>query len=448
MKEASIRYNKTVSNISYLIRYGRVSKYDSNGNKIKNAQGNGLYVSTKELDIYFKKLNKKFNQIKEQIGDFNDDLAFFGLAEAERTKHVHRLHPYLGKFIPQLVEFYLKTYFNEGDWILDPFMGSGTTLVEANEQNISCTGIDISEFNCMISMAKMENYEIDILKKEINSIYRKFENYCKRNSVKINLDSFFSDNNVNKKLELQNDYLKKWYFPNVFEELIFLKQLINEYHYKNLLRIILSRTARSCRLVFHFELTRQNEPILEPYVCHKHLNKVCSPLTTCLPHFKKYCQDTLRRIKIFKKLKTNSKFEILKGDSKNIQLPRKYDGLFTSPPYVGLINYHEQHRYAYELFDLPWDEDKEIGLQKNGTSKKAREEYIQGISDVFRNLFRFLKDEAKVFIVANDKYGLYPKIAELSGFEIVNEDQRPVTQKASRERAFYNETIFHFKKKK
>jgi len=38
------------------------------------------------------------------------DLSFAGVREYERTKHVHRLHPYLGKFIPQLVEVFLKHY--------------------------------------------------------------------------------------------------------------------------------------------------------------------------------------------------------------------------------------------------------------------------------------------------------------------------------------------------
>src|SRR5439155_526346 len=36
------------------------------------------------------------------------------LPERERTKHVHRLHPYLGKFIPQLVEILLGRYFRAG----------------------------------------------------------------------------------------------------------------------------------------------------------------------------------------------------------------------------------------------------------------------------------------------------------------------------------------------
>ena len=51
------------------------------------------------------------------------------LPERERTKHVHRLHPYLGKFVPQLVEELLRRYVEPGGRVLDPFAGSGTTLV-------------------------------------------------------------------------------------------------------------------------------------------------------------------------------------------------------------------------------------------------------------------------------------------------------------------------------
>lgn len=56
------------------------------------------------------------------------------LPEKERTKHVHRLHPYLGKFIPQLVEIFLRKYFSPGQTVLDLFAGSCTTLVQANER--------------------------------------------------------------------------------------------------------------------------------------------------------------------------------------------------------------------------------------------------------------------------------------------------------------------------
>src|SRR5947208_9166376 len=63
------------------------------------------------------------------------------LPERVRTKHVHRLHPYLGKFIPQLVEALLSRHVPQGR-VLDPFAGSGTTLVQALESGYDATGAD------------------------------------------------------------------------------------------------------------------------------------------------------------------------------------------------------------------------------------------------------------------------------------------------------------------
>ena len=60
------------------------------------------------------------------------------LPERERTKHVHRLHPYLGKFVPQLVEALLERSVRPGGRVLDPFAGSATTLVQALESIFVC----------------------------------------------------------------------------------------------------------------------------------------------------------------------------------------------------------------------------------------------------------------------------------------------------------------------
>ena len=122
--------NVTPSNISYLINYGRISRVGDNGTSL---------VDREELTQYYGSfLGQRETQWKGQLGaDLNWALSFDTLKEAETTKHVHRLHPYKGKFIPQLVEYFLdshtdefkqQVFFKPGDIILDPFCGSGTTM--------------------------------------------------------------------------------------------------------------------------------------------------------------------------------------------------------------------------------------------------------------------------------------------------------------------------------
>ena len=89
------------------------------------------------------------------------------LPERERTKHVNRLHPYLGKFVPQLVEIFLRKYFDPGQTILDPFCGSGTTLIQANELGINSIGYDVSAFNVLLCRAKLQKYDLVKVQNEI-----------------------------------------------------------------------------------------------------------------------------------------------------------------------------------------------------------------------------------------------------------------------------------------
>ena len=52
-----------------------------------------------------------------------------------------------------------------------------------------------------------------------------------------------------------------------------------------------------------------------------------------------------------------------------------------------------------------------------------------------------------MFLVANDKFNLYPKIAELAGMQIVKTYNRPVLNRSEKDKNRYNESIFHLKER-
>lgn len=376
------------------------------------------------------------------------DLSFANVREYERTKHVHRLHPYLGKFIPQLVEVFLKHYFKKGDWILDPFLGSGTTLIEANVLGMHSVGIEISEFNCLIAKVKSQKYDIPLLEKEIKDILfktKEYSNWLSKGQAQLTFlqDSF-------KKYKTDSEYLSTWLSDRALQEVLFYREQIKNYKYQDVLKIILSRATRSARLVPHYDLARPKKPVRERYYCIKH-KRMCEPINEAMKFINRYSWDTIRRIKEFHKIRTNATMKIIQGDSREVDFNKvkdykggKFDGIFTSPPYVGLIDYHDQHRYAYELFGFNDNGFKEIGPASKGRSGEAKEEYKRDIIAVFQNMNRFLKPKAKIFVVVNDRDNLYPEVAAACGYKIEKIYHRPVLMRTERNKAKFSENIYYF----
>ena len=60
---------------------------------------------------------------------------------------------------------------------------------------------------------------------------------------------------------------------------------------------------------------------------------------------------------------------MLHADARDAELPSA-DGVVTSPPYPGLIDYHEQHRYAYELLGLDDRRELEVGARRQGRASR------------------------------------------------------------------------------
>lgn len=505
-----LKRNISVSNISYLLQYGRISKYGTNGNPL---------IKIEELKEYYDSFDKEQGWKKKLGEDLNWHLSFFEYKESERTKHVHRLHPYKGKFIPQLVEYFLdshtdefkqEVYFNQGDIILDPFCGSGTTLVQANELGMHAIGTDISAFNAMISNVKVERHNLTELWKSVKQItsnlrdFQKnknnivFERHLLEELTKFN-DKYFPSPEYKRKIhtgeineeeyskekaqeflsvyydlierykvkikqDQNNSFLGKWFVFPVREEIDFVFAEVkknNDTDIKKLLAIILSRTVRSCRATTHADLATLKEPVTTTYYCKKH-GKICKPLFTIRDWWERYSKDTLKRLQEFDRLRTQTFQICLTGDSRTIDIfseikkkkpaladlldKGKIRGIFSSPPYLGLIDYHEQHAYAYELLGFERKDESEIGSLSIGQGREARHAYIKGIAESLKNCKRYLQNDYDVFLVANDKFNLYPEIAKMAKMKIVNRFKRPVLNRVEKDRTnAYSEIVFHLK---
>ncbi|MBF0456818.1 MAG: site-specific DNA-methyltransferase [Nitrospirae bacterium] len=503
----------TTSNISYLIQYGLIKKLGSNGS---------TQVSKQELQRYYKSYSDSRElSWKNQLGDdLNWALSFDQYKEAETTKHVHRLHPYKGKFIPQLVEYFLDSHtdhfkkqacFKQGDIVLDPFSGSGTTMVQSCELGMHAIGVDISAFNALIGNVKVIKYDMSDVQTEIYKINKALKGFLTNSRTiefeekllqslykfnnkyfpvpdykyrlkrgEINEDMYGSEKereflptfnklvegyNIKLRQDKADTFLDKWYSQHIRDEINFvlgeIGKITND-DTRNIISVILSRTIRSCRATTHADLATLYEPITSTYYCAKH-GKMCKPIFSILKWWATYTKDTLKRLSQFNSLRSQTFQVCLKGDGRTIDIigelrtsnpvfadladRQKIKGIFSSPPYIGLINYHEQHAYAYDLFGFERMDDLEIGPLYKGQSREAKESYIIGITDVLNNCRKFLAEDYDVFLVANDKYNVYPIIAEKSGMQIVNQYKRPVLNRTEKDKGAYAETIFHLKRR-
>ena len=344
------------------------------------------------------------------------------LPEHVRTKHVHRLHPYHGKFIPQLVEVLLDRYFARGGHVLDPFAGSGTTLVQALESGLDATGAELAAFNCLLIGVKTSTYDLEALRTELRDA-------CSR------LDSLGS------KRRTASAYVKRWYAPQAAGELLGFGDLIEEYEHREVLRVILSRAARSARRAAHYDLEAPREPQTGEYWCHKH-KRMCRPVASAVAFLRRYTLDTLARIEAFAEIRdAECGATVLHADARTVDYEATFDGVVTSPPYPGLIDYHEQHRYAYELLGLDDRRELELGAAEAGTSRSSLEAYQEGIAAALANAAAAVAPGGPVLVVVNDRRVLYPEILGRAGLRLEERLRRHVNRRTGRRAGEYFEDV-------
>jgi hypothetical protein len=347
------------------------------------------------------------------------------LPERERTKHVHRLHPYLGKFVPQLVEALLERYVVPGGRVLDPFAGSGTTLVQSLESGHDAVGVDVAGFNCLLMRVKTRRHNLDALRRDLL--------WAHAEATAFEPDGRYPQD--------ASPFVRAWYAPRAAAELLHFRALAESTASVDVLRVVLARAARSARRTTHFDLDFPREPQLDPYWCHKH-RRTCRPVEEARRFLLRYTLDTLDRIESFASARDESaSASVLHGDAREIDLGGPFDAVITSPPYPGLIDYHEQHRYAYELLGLEQRRAVELGRPAHGVGREAIRAYVDGVADVLSKARSRLVTGAPVCVVVNDRRGLYSEILARARLSLDDRLERHVNRRTGRRAGEYYESI-------
>jgi len=348
------------------------------------------------------------------------------LPERERTKHVHRLHPYLGKFVPQLVEIFLRRHFRPGDLVLDPFAGSGTTLVEASVQGVHSVGVDISAFNALLSRVKTAPRDPAVAERDLRAALARLE----------------AGERGQRAPREPSPYLATWYHPQALDDLLAYRALLAGYPESHeLLSVVLCRAARSARMTAHHDLEFPKAPVTVPYRCHKHA-RTCFPTQDARKFLRRYSLDTIRRIAAYAALRTAARAAVLHADARVVDYgDRRFDGVITSPPYPGRIDYHEQHRYAFELLGLDDRRTAEIGAAEKGLRRDVIEDYVADMTAVLARARERTRPGGVFVIVVDDSRALYERIVEAAGLTPLERRRRHVNRRTGRRQGEFFEDV-------
>lgn len=294
-----------------------------------------------------------------------DDRWSFKTANTKEFTHCY--HTYPAMMIPQVARTLIEEYRPAGrfEMLFDPYMGSGTSLVEAALVNVNSVGTDLNPLARMMGKVKTTHYNATAIERTFRDIQADLVFY---NESKV----------ANRNFDRISNY-SFWYSEDSLLRLSYLQQLIEQYaddELREFFLLALSEVVREVSFTRNgeFKRYRMNAKSLEKF----------NPNTFNL--FETKVDRNLKGLIAFNGAAANNATARIYGFNSTIEIPGdvlskdSVDMVVTSPPYGDshtTVAYGQFSRWALEWFGFENAKDLDRHLMGGD---KAKEEVFPTVS--------------------------------------------------------------------
>ncbi|MCB9149548.1 MAG: hypothetical protein H6641_12380 [Caldilineaceae bacterium] len=279
--------------------------------------------------------------------------------EGQNTLYAtHGLHAFAAKCPPQLVRYGLRYYSKYGDVVVDPMMGSGTTIVESKLMGRNAIGYDLDPLSTLLAGVKSTEIQDEALASAAEQIIA---------SARIDFELWCSYPDTPKLASRATppDFRNRdyWFLPEVAAALSLLSYYISEADTTENVR-------HFCWIAFSSLILAKNSvanarDIVHSRHHHKHHDQAPDVITKFSQRITRMRKQMAEYRQLSKKHET-IKTKVEKADARKLPLDdEQADLVFTSPPYVTALDYPRAHFLA-----IPWMYDV-LGLELSDYIKQA-----------------------------------------------------------------------------
>jgi DNA modification methylase len=399
-----------------------------------------LFATTLPPDV--PKSEDKFDNLLSLL---NGDLDFRGVSSGYAS---HHLHSFAAKFPPQLPSAFIRALTNAGDTVLDPMMGSGTTIVEALLERRHAVGVDIDPLALRLCRVKTTPLDLDALRQAHARILNRASRWLADQPVIDQaLDQWFD--------VPTRKFVDYWFLPDTQRQLAALRLAVDE-ESDPAIRDFLELTFSSIIIAKSAGVSRARD--LAHSRPHRDEKK---NIRNALDLFNTRFTQNAKRIDQFSR---ETQARLIAGDARTLPLAdATVDLIVTSPPYANAIDYMRAHKFSLVWFGSRVDDLSDLRAQYIGAErvigtqterltplpeamitqletqdrKKAAvlRKYYSEMRQVIRESYRVLKPNAAAVIVVGTStmrgidvltHTCLAEIAQDAGFTLAKVAQRAI----------------------